>query len=440
MASGVRSLRRAVLLIGALAVAVTVTGATAQAATSCKEKRFISVILDDSGSMRSSDRNALRADAALLLIENHRMARNAVQVIEFGSSASEVVPWQFIPATSAGRGALIKAVLDATKADNQDTNYNAAFSLANVTRSQRTIDSNFVDRSNLDARIFLTDGRPTAKFGPLDGGHRVGIPTYPIGFGDANRRVLDQIARDTGVNNGRAFTARSPGQLLDVMNRIVARLACDRLTRRSATVKPGRTRTARSPSLSTKDTGMLIDFILGEACDAADVACLEGHRLEQKRRATASDRRRLRRNITAAERRRLDRDDLVLDAISIGFAMAGVLPPVTKSQNATATPRCRLTRTLHLKRRKNRARSSVAHRPVAIGSASGFTTHPNKALPPKLTATCRAGQGYLLVDLKRKGRGSVRGVLGKRPRFTIRRAKKSGRVRGATRVGFTPHR
>jgi hypothetical protein len=204
---------------GAAALAI-VPGAGAQRArgsTTCTPVSNIEAIIDDSGSMSSTDPNRLRVAALDLLIETPGNEKITFGALEFGGalfageqSSDTVFPPEPIgPNASAMQSALNEKV----KADNGLTDYNAAFAKAKA------------DDPGAKAWIFLTDGGHDV--GEYQNGHRGGPPTYVIGFGSAiggsDGQRLQQIATDTG---GRYFPQTDSSNLQSVVNQIGTTLTC----------------------------------------------------------------------------------------------------------------------------------------------------------------------------------------------------------------------
>ena len=123
-----------------------------RAAAACTRVRNIEAIIDDSGSMGSTDPNRLRVQAMDLLI-NALDANTSLGAIEFGSSFDPTMPSADVvfPVEPVGpNAAQMKAALDTKiQADAGGTDYNAAFDTARAANP------------GAGARIFLTDGATT---------------------------------------------------------------------------------------------------------------------------------------------------------------------------------------------------------------------------------------------------------------------------------------
>jgi hypothetical protein len=212
--------RTAALVAGGLvSAALVVPGAASPAGASaapaaCAPAANIQAIIDDSGSMASTDPNRLRVQAMDLLI-NALDSGTTLGAIEFGSTADAV----FNPAAVGPNATAMKSGLDTlVQADNGGTDYNLAFDTARAANPGAA------------ARIFLTDG-----------GHNAGTylnthlnptppqtPTYVIGFSAGlslpeDQARLQQIATDTG---GKYFALPDSSALQSVMNEIETRLTC----------------------------------------------------------------------------------------------------------------------------------------------------------------------------------------------------------------------
>jgi hypothetical protein len=196
------------------------TGSDVRAAA-CTPATNIEAIIDDSGSMSSTDPNRLRVQGMDLVI-NALSAGTTLGAIEFGSAddfASPPTPAAdsvFKPEAVGPNAAAMKSALDQKiQADNGSTDYNAAFSQSDA------------DNPNAAARIFLTDGGHNV--GDYNNGHlNHKVPTYVIGFSAAigdpsNASRLQMIASDTG---GHYYPLNDSSQLQSVMNSIETALTC----------------------------------------------------------------------------------------------------------------------------------------------------------------------------------------------------------------------
>ena len=147
----------------------------------------VQAIIDDSGSMQTSDPDRLRLAGLELFISDRDNTKKTLGVVEFGSAANTV----FAPARVGGsRNTMIARLRAQVKADNSDTNYDAGF----IKAAQ--------DNAGAQARLFITDG---ADDGGYTNTHRGGPRTFVVGVGigrpspnnpAANR--LQQIANETG--------------------------------------------------------------------------------------------------------------------------------------------------------------------------------------------------------------------------------------------------
>lgn len=184
-------------------------------AAACKPVTNIEAIVDDSGSMASTDSNRLRVAALDLLISKPQNANKTLGAVEFGSGAASL----FAPARIGQNASSMKSTLAAkVRADNGATNYNEAFALAKS------------GNPNAEARIFLTDGGHNA--GTYANGHRGGPPTYVIGLtigpadpSNPNGTRLQQIADETG---GKYYPQQDASTLQATVNEINALIDCQR--------------------------------------------------------------------------------------------------------------------------------------------------------------------------------------------------------------------
>jgi hypothetical protein len=193
------------------------THSLATGSAGCSRTTNIEAIIDDSGSMYTTDPNRLRVQGADLLI-NLLSPGTFLGGVEFGSGY-ESVPGAdslFPPEAVGPNAAAMKEALDQKiQADNGATDYNAAFALADQ------------ENPNAAARIFLTDGGHNE--GEYNNGHLLHpVPTYVIGFSSgvsapADQERLERIASETG---GAFYPLSDSSQLQSVMNNIGAALTC----------------------------------------------------------------------------------------------------------------------------------------------------------------------------------------------------------------------
>lgn len=213
-------MRRGAKLAAVTAVAGAICAGAAVpagASAACTKATNIEAIVDDSGSMFSTDPDRLRVQALDLLI-NSLSPGTFLGAVEFGGSFDSSVPAAdtvFKPEAVGPNAAAMKSALDAQiMADNGTTDYNAAFAQSDA------------DNPNADARIFLTDGAHNA--GDYNNGHLVHkVPTYVVsfspGFSSDDQARLQQIANDTG---GIYAPLPDSAALQSVMNNIGAALTC----------------------------------------------------------------------------------------------------------------------------------------------------------------------------------------------------------------------
>jgi hypothetical protein len=207
--------------VGALTAAIALPGAATGSrvhAAACTPAANIEAIVDDSGSMSSTDPNTLRVKGTKLLI-NTLSPGTFLGAVEFGASFDSSTPSAdtvFKPEAVGPNASAMGTALDQKiMADNGGTDYNAAFAQSDA------------DNPNATARIFLTDGGHNV--GDYNNGHLTHrVPTYVVGFSGAiisqdSASRLQKIASDTG---GRYFPLNSSSQLQSVMNAIGAALTC----------------------------------------------------------------------------------------------------------------------------------------------------------------------------------------------------------------------
>lgn len=182
--------------------------APAADAAECTPKNNVDTILDDSGSMASSDPSQVRQSAAEMLIDKHDLDDDYVLSSgEFGTKANAV----FSPMLVKGNEQAMKDALEKyTQANNGGTDYNLAFSQAKELNPSSQL------------RIFLSDGKHNQ--GTYNNGHSGGPETDTIGFSSsASSSLLEQIAEDTG---GTYYENVTSSNLQAVVNEIDDQSQC----------------------------------------------------------------------------------------------------------------------------------------------------------------------------------------------------------------------
>lgn len=215
------------VILGSLVAAVVAAPSSANsnqahAAAACAKATNIEAIIDDSGSMITTDPNRLRVQAMDLLI-NALDSSTKLGAVQFGSSFDPSMPAAEVvfPVEAVGaNAAAMKSALDsAIQGDAGSTDYNAAFNTGRAADPAA------------QARIFLTDGQHNqgnyldAHLNPAP---QAQTPTYVIGFspgliGQADQDRLKKIASDTG---GKYFPLPDANGLQAVMNEIETSLTC----------------------------------------------------------------------------------------------------------------------------------------------------------------------------------------------------------------------
>jgi hypothetical protein len=200
--------------LAALAALSTAGGAGAAGLVipNCTPVTNLEAIIDDSGSMASTDFNKLRVTGMELFITNQGNQKKGLGAVEFGSTANTVFP----PAVVANnRNGMINALRAQVNADNGGTDYNSGFIKAGQ------------DNPGAKARIFLTDGADNGGFTDT---HRGGPPTFVVGLGigkagigntDADR--LGRIASETG---GSYYPDVTAATVQPTFNAISSRVNC----------------------------------------------------------------------------------------------------------------------------------------------------------------------------------------------------------------------
>jgi hypothetical protein len=193
-------------LLVALSAGGAATGAGAAPLPNCTPAANLEAIIDDSGSMSFTDADRFRADLVdILATFNPDKSMGGVQ---FGTDASVL----FAPGPIGPNLGTIRSSLNAIQADNDGTDYEAGFNLANS------------QNPSANARIFLSDGAP--NFDPNPNVWKVpNIKTYVVGFGTVDPAVLNLIANDTA--GPAPFNITNNSELRTVAMIINARINCE---------------------------------------------------------------------------------------------------------------------------------------------------------------------------------------------------------------------
>lgn len=212
-----RKLGPAVGLAGVLALLAASGGATAapQSSTSaaaCAVSKNIEAILDDSGSMNSTDPLHFRSKLMEAYIGLGGNQGKTLGAVKFSSDASVL----FSPLTIGPNTKQTMLAGFNSLADSGGTDYEAGFTLANSSNPGAT------------SRIFLSDGEPnsfpTAHLTPK-------VKTYVVGLGVGNNssavQTLTQIATETG--GPPPIFIEDAGQLQPAAATITAGQNCKRL-------------------------------------------------------------------------------------------------------------------------------------------------------------------------------------------------------------------
>ena len=205
-----RMYMRLAVLGATLGVVLAAAPSVGAQTPNCVVRTNIEAIIDDSGSMSSTDFDRVRVAGMNLLIDKN--PQRTLGAVEFGSDAGTV----FLPAQIGPNAAGMKGALDTLiQADGGTTNYNAAFDRANA------------ENPGAHARIFLTDGGHNE--GDYLEGHRNGgaPPTYVIELGSFIDQVArDRLARIAAETGGRFFEQVDLSRIQAVFNTINAHLDC----------------------------------------------------------------------------------------------------------------------------------------------------------------------------------------------------------------------
>lgn len=211
----------------------------ASAACIAPSKIGITFVIDDSGSMSSTDPYYLRSDATRIGLSSLPDGTTAA-VTTFSSYAYTVAgPVDLTPANRQG---IYDDVYDSLESSGS-TSYGEAFDLANTVTAQMP----GVDKK---AIVFLSDGEPTDGFDGTESSVRTGVPVYTIGFGVADPSILEAIASGSG---GSSYYTDDTPAIQDAFSDIVSKIACDsRIVTDSVDLAPGQT---QSFPFDTEDDG-----------------------------------------------------------------------------------------------------------------------------------------------------------------------------------------
>jgi hypothetical protein len=207
------------------------TAASAPVTGDCVVPHRLGVVfvLDDSGSMATSDPGRLRGAAVGSGID----ALPDGSVVA-ASTFSDEATRAFAPTglDAASRDGL-KGAASGGLEDSGGTDYDAAF-----TEAKAQLDA----MPDVDKRavVFLSDGEPNYSYSADGAIDAAGVPIFSIGFGAAPGAELSGIATRSG---GQAFALSSASQAPEIFARIVSTLSCDlQQSDVSLTLKPGERR------------------------------------------------------------------------------------------------------------------------------------------------------------------------------------------------------
>jgi hypothetical protein len=229
----------------AAVVALAVSGGataspTASASAACKKASNIEAIIDDSGSMDVTDPSKNRNELINVMNSLNGNVGKQLGAIEFGSTADVLFPPTKIPIAQA----TLNAAFALVNADNGLTDYQLAFNTGNTANP------------NADARLFLSDGEPTAGTIPPTSQLSPPTKTYTVGFGTTDPALLTQIASQTG---GQAFNLTDSSQVPAVAAGVTAVANCKKppLVFSKVFTKPG-----QAKGYSFKPLGATADILV----------------------------------------------------------------------------------------------------------------------------------------------------------------------------------
>jgi hypothetical protein len=180
---------------------------TASSSGACKKASNIEAIIDDSGSMDFTDPSKNRNELINVMNNLNGNAGKKLGAIEFGDTADVLFPPTNIPIAQA----TLNAGFALVNADNNLTDYQLAFNTGNSANP------------TADARLFLSDGEPTAGTIPPTSQLSPPTKTFTVGFGSTDPALLTQIATQTG---GQSFNLTDSSQVPAVAAGVTAVLNC----------------------------------------------------------------------------------------------------------------------------------------------------------------------------------------------------------------------
>ncbi len=187
-------------------------GATAAAQSSASEHLAVILILDDSGSMKTSDPSNLRYMAAQLFISLLDKG-DAAGALRFSTTSSPITNGIEIIASPEGQRQLVELLT--TVPPDGFTDVKAAFEEAQHMKAA------FNQAGFRVAVIFLTDGKPeipnpyeTYEQEALEAAHGLHVPILSVALTHAGQSTfLNRLASETG---GQVIFAESAADLLDI--------------------------------------------------------------------------------------------------------------------------------------------------------------------------------------------------------------------------------
>ena len=186
-------------------------------------------VLDDSGSMASSDPASLRGAAAGTAIDALPDG-TVVAASKFSDEPARLAAPTALDATNRDS---LKAAIAGNLLSSGGTDYDVAFTEAKAQLDAMT----GVDKR---AVVFLSDGEPNEPYTADQAIAAAGIPIFAVGFGEVPPAELSAIASRSG---GQAFALASAGEAQSIFTRVVSALTCDvQATSVSTTLEPGQTR------------------------------------------------------------------------------------------------------------------------------------------------------------------------------------------------------
>jgi uncharacterized protein YegL len=221
-------LLKALGLIILLSILMLSVVGVAQAASVSRENVAVVLVIDNSGSMKSTDSSEERLAAANLIVDLLGQ-EDRMGIVYFESEAHDAQELTLL--ADSGRGNLKSAIDGIPEADGY-TDYMKA-----LQEAERMLDG-LTDSSYQKAIVFLTDGTPDPAEGTTGNAALMdsymadfwvevaslgtkGYPVYTVGFGGSSGEILQRIGEETGALS---FSNQNPSEIASSFFEIIGSL------------------------------------------------------------------------------------------------------------------------------------------------------------------------------------------------------------------------